>query len=169
MRVTSIAAVAANGVIGKDNDLVWKLRDDMQFFMDTTRGHHVIMGRRNFESIPAKYRPLAGRPNVVISRNAAYEAPGAVVVTSLEAALDVARAAGETEAFIIGGGQVYALALALGVVDRQLLTHVHAEPEGDTHYPAFEASQWVAECLGAQTPNERNEHGFEIWTYTRRR
>ena len=88
MRVTSIAAVATNGVIGKDNDLVWKLRDDMQFFMDTTRGHHVIMGRRNFESIPAKYRPLADRPNVVISRNAAYEAPVAVVVTSLEAALE---------------------------------------------------------------------------------
>lgn len=166
MRVTSIAAVAANGVIGKDNDLVWRLRDDMKFFMESTLGHHVIMGRRNFESIPAKYRPLADRPNIVVSRNVAYDAPGAVVVTSVEAALELARAAGETEAFIIGGGQIYALALAAGLVDRQLLTHVDAEPEGDTHYPAFEAAEWAAERLAVQEADARNEHGFEIWAYT---
>ncbi len=168
MRVTSIAAVAANGVIGKDNDLVWKLRDDMQFFMETTRGHHVIMGRRNFESIPAKYRPLADRPNIVVSRDPSYDAPGAVVVTSVEAGLDLARAAGESEAFIIGGGQIYALALAAGLVDRQLLTHVAAEPEGDTFYPAFDGAAWAGERLAVQEADARNEHGFEIWAYTRR-
>ena len=169
MRVTSIAAVATNGVIGKDNDLVWRLREDMRFFMNTTKGHHVIMGRRNFESIPEKYRPLADRPNIVISRNPDYAAPGAIVVTSLEAALELARSTGEEEAFIIGGGQIYRLALEVGAVDRQLLTHVQAEPEGDAFYPTFEESEWIAERIGEQEADERNEYGFEIWAYTRRR
>ena len=169
MRVTSIAAVATNGVIGKDNDLVWRLRDDMRFFMDTTKGHHVIMGRRNFESIPERYRPLADRPNIVVSRNPDYVAPGATVVTSVEAALDLARAAGEEEAFIIGGGQIYRVAMEAGLLDRQLLTHVQATPDGDAHYPPFDESEWLAELLGSQGVDERNEHAFEIWAYTRRR
>lgn len=169
MQVTSIAAVAENGVIGKDNDLVWKLRDDMKFFMETTKGHHVIMGRRNFESIPERYRPLADRPNVVISRDVAYVAPGAAVVHSLEAALDLARVAGETEAFIIGGGQIYAAALQADLVDRQLITHVKAEPEGDTFYPEWAFDDWSKEALWFQRADERNEFAFEICAYSRKK
>lgn len=167
MRVTSIAAVAMNRVIGKDNDLVWKLRDDMKFFMDQTRNHFVIMGRRNFESIPEKFRPLADRPNVIISRDPNYPAPGAQVVTSLAAALELAASAGESEAFIIGGGQIYAAALNAGLVDRQLITRVQASPDGDTFYPDFDASQWNANRIQVQEANERNEFDFEIWDYTR--
>ena len=89
MKVSLIAAVADNGVIGKDNDLVWSLPDDMSFFKASTQGKHVIMGRRNYESIPHKFRPLPGRPNVVMSRNESYDAGGAELVTSLDHALDL--------------------------------------------------------------------------------
>lgn len=168
MRVTCIAAVAENGVIGKDNDLVWKLRDDMKFFMETTRGHFVIMGRKNFESIPERYRPLADRPNVVITRDEAYVAPGAAVVHSLEEALDLARSAGESEAFIIGGGQIYSAALKTNQVDRQWITHVKAEPEGDTFYPEFSLEEWSKEHVRTQPADERNEFAFEICVYSRK-
>ena len=98
MRISTIAAVANNHVIGKDNDLVWTLPKDMRFFMETTAGHVVITGRRNYESIPSKYRPLKGRTNVVITRNRDYKAEGAIVVHDLRDALDKAHALGETDA-----------------------------------------------------------------------
>ncbi|MBK6626271.1 MAG: dihydrofolate reductase [Flavobacteriales bacterium] len=139
MIVSAIAAVSANGVIGRDGDLPWHLPDDMAFFQRTTRGHCVITGRLNWESIPVRYRPLKHRTNIVVTRNPAYNAPGAVVVDSLEAALDHARALGEPEAFIIGGGQLYREALAKELVHRIYLTRVHAEIEGDTHFPMLDA------------------------------
>ena len=87
MRVSLIVAVAENGVIGKDNDLIWNLPKDMQYFKETTLGHHVIMGRKNFESIPEKYRPLPNRTNIVVSRQSDYHAEGCVLVHSVEEAL----------------------------------------------------------------------------------
>ena len=123
MRISTIAAVANNNVIGKDNDLVWTLPADMRFFMETTAGHVVITGRRNYESIPNKYRPLKGRTNVVITRNRDYKAEGAIVVHDLRDALDKAHALGETECFIIGGGQIYKQALLGNMVDTQYITH----------------------------------------------
>ena len=130
MKVSTIAAVASNGVIGKDNDLVWSLPLDMKFFMQTTKGHVVVTGRKNYESIPEKYRPLKGRTNIVVTRNANYVADGAHVVHSLKDALDLARQQGETECFVIGGGQIYRQALEAGWVDAQYITHVDANPDG---------------------------------------
>ena len=170
MQISMIAAVAQNGVIGRDNDLVWRLRDDMRFFTDTTRGHHVIMGRRNFESIPERFRPLADRPNAVISRNPSYLAPGATLFTDLIAAVDWARNAGETECFIIGGAQIYASALALDLPTRLYLTHVHAAPDGDAFFPEFPPAptdRWTRTHLHAQPRDERNEHPFDIFQYDR--
>ena len=112
MKVALIVAVAKNGVIGKDNDLIWNLPKDMRFFKESTLGHHVIMGRKNFESIPKRYRPLPNRTNVVISRQNNYQFEGCVIVNSLEAALKVAQHNGDKEPFIIGGGQIYKLALS---------------------------------------------------------
>jgi len=169
MRISIIVAVAKNGVIGRDNDLVWRLRDDMKFFSDTTRGHAVITGRKNYESIPERFRPLPGRQNIVITRNAAYEAPGAQVVHSLDAALEAARAAGSVETFIIGGGQVYREALGRPDVERILLTHVDAEPEGDTFFDldALDAG-WTAYPMDvAFEADDRNEFGFQITEYVR--
>ena len=97
---------------------------DMKFFMSTTKGHVVITGRKNYESIPEAYRPLRGRTNVVITRNLDYVAEGAEVVHSLEEALSVARHAGETECFVIGGGQIYGQALKEGLVDTQYITQL---------------------------------------------
>jgi len=141
MTVSLIVAVSENGVIGKDNDLIWHLPKDMKFFKDTTMGHHVIMGRKNFESIPHKYSPLPNRTNVIITRQADYIAEGCVVVNSVEAALEIAKQNGDTEPFIIGGGQIYKLALEANLVDKIYLTKVHHTFDGDTFFPEL-SSNW---------------------------
>ena len=107
MKVSLIVAVSQNGMIGKDNDLIWHLPKDMKFFKDTTLGHHVIKGRKNFESIPHKFRPLPNRTNIVITRQSDYKADDSIVVISVEEALNVGKSNGEIEAFIIGVGQNY--------------------------------------------------------------
>lgn len=168
MRISIIVAVASNGVIGRDNDLVWRLRDDMKFFSETTRGHVVITGRKNYESIPEKFRPLPHRTNIVVTRNTEYAAPGAQVVHSLQAALDAAEATGAAEAFVIGGGEIYRQALERGDVSRVLLTHVQAKPEGDTFFDlAAVATGWDRVPLGRFEADDRNEHAFEMIEYTR--
>lgn len=167
MRISTIAAVAENGVIGKDNDLVWSLPDDMKFFMDITQGHVVVTGRRNYESIPEKYRPLRGRTNVVVTRNRDYVAQGALVAHDLSSALELARDSGETECFIIGGGQIYRQALDGGMVDTQYITHVHAEPEGDAHYPTAAWRGWTGQELGRNDGDNRHDHPFVIMRYDR--
>ena len=141
MKVSLIVAVSENGVIGKDNDLIWHLPKDMKFFKDTTMGHHVIMGRKNFESIPHKFRPLPNRINIVITRQSDYNAEGSIVVNLLEEALKVAKSNEENEAFIIGGGQIYKLALEANLIDRIYLTKIHHSFDGDTFFSALN-SNW---------------------------
>jgi len=160
MIVSLIAAVAANQVIGKDNDLVWNLPVDMQFFKETTKGHVVIMGRRNWESIPPKWRPLPGRQNVVVTRQLEFSAEGCLVVHSIDQALELARGLGEKEAFIIGGGQIYAEALRANLVDRMYLTHLDAAFKGDTLFPSFDPSEWTKTVLGSHPRDERHSCGF---------
>lgn len=135
MIVSAIAAVAENGVIGDHGTLPWNLPDDMKFFQRTTLNHHVITGRKNYESIPERFRPLRDRVNIVVTRDPAYKAPGAIVAGSLEAALDIARKAGQKEVFLIGGGQLYTEAFEKGLVDRLYLTTVHGNPSGDVKFP----------------------------------
>tara|TARA_B110000444_G_C18835006_1_gene595425 strand:+ start:1989 stop:2507 length:519 start_codon:yes stop_codon:yes gene_type:complete len=168
MRVSLIAAVADNGVIGRDNDLVWSLPDDMAFFKSITKGKHVIMGRRNYESIPEKYRPLPGRPNVVLSRNKNYDASPASLVISLDDSLSLAHKAGESEVFIIGGGQVYTMALDADVVDTMFITHVHGSPEGDAFFPDFDSSKWSLEVIDDHPSDDRHEFSFTICRYDRK-
>ncbi|MBI5110338.1 MAG: dihydrofolate reductase [Rhodocyclales bacterium] len=135
--LTLIAAVAKNGVIGKDNRLPWHLPADLRHFKALTTGHAVIMGRKTWESLPEKFRPLPGRQNIVVTRSAAYAAAGATVAGSLPDA--VAAAAGE-EAFVIGGAELYQVALPLA--DRLQLTEIDAEFDGDTWFPARDPRQW---------------------------
>ena len=168
MRISLIVAVASNGVIGRTTDLVWRLRDDMKFFSETTRGQAVITGRKNYESIPEKFRPLPHRTNIVVTRNTEYAAPGAQVVHSLQEALDAAAVAGAEEAFIIGGGEIYRQALERDEVGRALLTHVDAAPEGDSFFDLNAvAAGWDRVSHGRVEVDERNEHAFEIVEYTR--
>ena len=168
MRISIIAAVADNGVIGRDNDLAWSLPDDMAFFKAITRGRHVVMGRRNYESIPHKYRPLPGRPNIVLSHNSEYDASPARLVTSLDDALDIATSAKESECFIIGGGQVYTMALDAGVVDTMYLTHVHGSPKGDAFFPEFDSQEWTMQVIDNHPEDERHEFSFTICRYDRK-
>ena len=141
MKVSLIVAVSQNGMIGKDNDLIWHLPKDMKFFKDTTLGHHVIMGRKNFESIPHKFRPLPNRTNIVITRQSDYKAEDSIVVNSVEESLKVAKSNGENEAFIIGGGQIYKLALEANLIDRIYLTKIHHSFDGDTFFTEL-SSDW---------------------------
>ena len=141
MKVSLIVAVSQNGMIGKDNDLIWHLPKDMKFFKDTTMGHHVIMGRKNFESIPHKFRPLPNRTNIVITRQSDYKAEDSIVVNSVEESLKVAKSNGENEAFIIGGGQICKLALEANLIDKIYLTRIHHSFDGDTFFPEL-SSDW---------------------------
>ena len=164
MKVSLIVAVSENGVIGKDNDLIWHLPKDMQFFKETTMGHHVIMGRKNFESIPHKYSPLPNRTNVIITRQADYSAEGCVVVNSVEAALGIAKNNGENEPFIIGGGQIYKLALEANLVDKIYLTKIHHSFEGDTFFSELNADWKETERIDHKA-DEKHAHNYSFLTF----
>lgn len=138
MRVRILAAVAANGVIGRDGALPWRLASDLRRFRTATMGKPVIMGRRTWESLPK--RPLDGRHNIIVTRNPAYRAAGADVAHSLEAALALACASGAEEACIAGGARIYAAALPLA--DCLDLTLVRADMQGDTRFPAIDPTLW---------------------------
>ena len=154
--IVIIAAVAKNRVIGKDNTLIWNIPEDMAHFKALTSGQTVIMGRKTWESLPPRFRPLPGRRNIVISRQADFAAPGAELAASLEAALQLAAQA-ET-AFIIGGEQIYRQ--AMDVADRLEITEVDLEPEGDAWFPAIDPKRWRVDQK-AEYP------GFAFNTYRR--
>ena len=134
-RLTLIAAVARNGVIGNDNALPWRLPEDLKHFKELTLGHPIIMGRKTWSSLG---RPLPGRRNIVISRDPDFKASGGIVVASLAAAL--AACADAAEAFVIGGAEIYALALP--VAHRLQLTEIDRDFPGDTHFPGFDPAAW---------------------------
>jgi len=135
-RVYLVAAVAANGVIGAGGKLPWRLPEDLRHFKALTLGHPVIMGRKTWESLAL--RPLPGRENIVVTRSPGYGAPGAHVAASLEAAL--ALCAGESVAFVIGGGELYEAALPLA--DGLVLTEIGRDYAGDATFPQFDRAAW---------------------------
>ena len=137
MRVSIIAAVAANGVIGRAGGLPWRLPADLRRFKQITMGHHMIMGRTTYESVG---RPLPGRTTIVLTRDRSWSADGVVVAHSLNEAVEVARQAGDDEVFVTGGSSVYREGLERA--DRMYLTEVHADVDGDTVFPRWSRSQW---------------------------
>ena len=137
--IALIAAVARNGAIGRDNELLFREPADQRHFRDTTMGCPVIMGRKTWDSLPARFRPLPGRRNLVLSRSATFEAEGAEVVTGLDDAL--ARTADAPRVFVIGGAQLYTLALPSA--DELVLTEIDADLPGDAFFPAWDRSQFV--------------------------
>ena len=160
MIISIIAAVAKNRVIGKDNDLVWKLPRDMKYFMDTTSGHHVIMGRKNYESLPHKFRPLKNRINIVVTRQSGYTAPGTVIVNSIHDGLDYAENNGESEVFIIGGGEIYAESME--VVSRMYITEVKESFEGDTFFPEFDRNLWREVSRTPNFPDDKHQFAYDF-------
>ena len=160
MSVLSIVvAHSRDRVIGRDGDLPWHLPSDLRRFRELTGGHAVIMGRRTWESIPDRFRPLPGRRNLVLTRDASYEAPGAEVFGDLASAL----AACEGDAFVIGGGRVYGEALPLA--DRAFVTRVDADVDGDVFFPELPAAEWSRTDAGE--PIVENGLPFVFETYER--
>ena len=141
-RLVLIAAVARNGAIGRDNGLLFREGADKRHFRDTTMGCPVIMGRKTWDSLPTRFRPLPGRRNLVLSRDASFQAAGAEVVASLEKALTLVDAAADApRVFVIGGAQLYALALPRA--DELVLTEIDADLAGDVFFPPWDRSQFV--------------------------
>ena len=138
MRLSIVAAVARGGVIGRDNAIPWRIPEDARHFRALTMGHPVVMGRRTWDSLPDRYRPLPGRRNVVLSRNADWQEEGAERASSLEGALQLLE--GVPQVFVIGGADVYATALPL--TDELLLTEIDADVDGDTLFPPFAAAEF---------------------------
>ncbi|MEZ4720539.1 MAG: dihydrofolate reductase [Flavobacteriales bacterium] len=161
MIISLIVATAKNGVIGVNGDLPWRLPRDMKFFSETTRGHHVLTGRKNYESIPKKFRPLPGRTNLVITRNADFTEEGIFAFDSINKAIDHARNHNETELFIIGGGEIYRQCIERA--DRIYLTQVEAKIEGDTHFPELDQRDWNRQLLFEQPQDD--VHNFAFKTY----
>jgi len=161
MRLSIIAALSSNNVIGRDNDLPWHLSTDLKRLKALTMGHHMIMGRKTYDSIG---RPLPGRTIVVITRDPSFAAEGVKIVHSLEDAIQVA--AGDDEPFIAGGAQIFEQAIHRA--DRMYLTRVHAEVEGDTWFPDFDdVSEWQLTDSEHFDAGEKNDYPFSFLTYDR--
>lgn len=165
MTVSFIAAVSLNGVIGKSGDLPWSFPDDMAFFKKVTKGHSVIMGRKNFESIPHRFRPLPHRDNYIITRQENYTADGCYVLNSMEDAIARCRENGEDEIFIIGGAQIYRHALKHDLANRMYITWIHKNYPGDTFFPAIDFSRWKTQTISVHPADERHEAPFSIIQY----
>lgn len=162
MRITLIAAVAENGVIGRENALPWHLPADLARFKRRTEGHVVIMGRRTFESVG---QPLPRRRSIVVTRKHDFRAPGAEIAHSLEEAIERGRETETDEIFILGGAEIYALALP--DVDRLELTIVHAEIIGDTFFPELDLGEWTLLEDERHEADDRHDYAFSFRIYER--
>ncbi|GAB4147103.1 MAG: dihydrofolate reductase [Bacteroidia bacterium] len=163
MKISIIVAAAENNAIGKDNRLLWRLPNDMKFFKEKTEGHCVITGRRNYESIPEKFRPLPGRTNIIVTRQTDYPAPGAVVKGSIEEALEYCRDQGEQEAFIIGGGEIYLQ--SMDIADTLYITRVHASYDADTFFPDVDQKIWKEVWREEHAADEKHAVAFTFLKY----
>lgn len=151
-KISLIAALGKNRAIGKDNRLIWNIPGDLPRFKALTSGHPVLMGRKTWESLPEKSRPLPGRTNIVITRDTSYKAPGAILAQSFPQALSLARdAEGADEIFAIGGQQVYECALPFAT--NLYLTLVEDEQEGDAFFPSYE-DQFTKETFREELEHE---------------
>ncbi len=160
MRLSIIAAMSANRVIGRNNSLPWKLPADLKRFKNLTMGHHLLMGRKTFESIG---QPLPGRTTVVITRQSRYSPTGVLVAHSVEQALQLA--AQDSEVFVAGGAQIYQQMLPRA--DRLYLTSLDKEFEGDAAFPDFDASDWQLIFQETRGPDEKNSYHYSFLTYER--
>jgi dihydrofolate reductase len=165
MTIASIVAVAKNNVIGKDNKLIWKLPADMKYFKDMTEGCVVITGRKNYESIPEKFRPLPNRINIVITRQKDYAAFGAFVVGSITEAINLAKKVvfKDKRIFIIGGAEIYKQ--TMDIIDELFVTEIHHEFEGDAFFPEIDKKKWK-ECVRVSNKvDEKNKYDYDYCAY----
>jgi len=160
--LTIIVAAGENDAIGKDNKLIWHLSDDLKRFKSLTNGHHIIMGRKTFESFP---KPLPNRTHIVISRQENYKVPdGVIVVNSLEDAIDASR--NDKEPFVIGGGEIYKQAMPLA--NKIELTRVHESFDADTFFPKIDSTIWKEINNTFHNKDEHHDYAFSFLTYTKK-
>ncbi|MCF2516660.1 dihydrofolate reductase [Dyadobacter sp. CY351] len=164
MQISIIVAVSENGVIGKDNQLLWRLPDDLKHFKQLTLGHPMIMGRKTFESIG---KPLPGRTSIVITSQKDFNAEGILVAHSLDEALDVARSLEESEAFVIGGGEIYKQSMPLA--DRLYVTEVKTIIDGDTYFEITDPGAWKETERIVREVDERHKWKFEFVNYIKQK
>ena len=155
MILSIIAALDEEGGIGFENQIPWHLPGDLGRFKKLTMGHHLILGRKTYQSIG---KPLPGRMMIILSRNPDYTLAGSLVAGSLQDALEIARDAGESEAFVIGGADIYQLALPLA--DRMYLSHVHTTIKADVYFPEYETENWLKICEQEFPADEANPVGY---------
>ncbi|KKB13030.1 diacylglycerol kinase [Devosia geojensis] len=167
VKIAMIAAVAENGVIGAHQTIPWRIPSDMAFFKRTTMGKPLVMGRKQFETVG---KPLPGRANIVVTRQAGYAPDGVIVMSGLDEAIAHARAIaardGADEVMIVGGGEIYRQAISLA--DRLYISHVALSPEGDVTFPVIEASEWKVVEEPDVPPGEKDGAAFRVKVYERR-
>lgn len=160
--ITLIAAVGDNNVLGKDNKIIWHLPDDFKHFKELTSHHYIIMGRKTFESFP---KPLPNRTHIIITRQIDYQVPeNCFVVHSLDEAIQLANTT--EEVFVIGGGEIYNLALS--IADKIELTQIHSSFEGDVFFPEFSKENWVLTKEFYHPKDEKHLHDFTFQTFIKK-
>ncbi len=159
--ITLIVAVGKNNELGKENDLVWHLPNDFKRFKKLTTGHHIIMGRKTFESFP---KPLPNRVHVVITRNEKYKREGTIIVHSMKEALQIAK--NDTQPFIIGGGEIYSLGIPHA--DKIELTRVHGSFDADTFFPEIQINEWELIKEEHHDIDEHHKYAYTYLTYLRK-
>lgn len=163
MIISLIAALDRQRGIGKDNQLPWRLPADLKRFRELTTGHHLIVGRKTYESIG---KPLPNRTLIIVTRQPGFQAEGCLIVNSVETALALAEARGESEVFVIGGAEIYAQTLSLA--DRLYLTFVDAKVTADAFFPAYEAAYWVEQETIPHAADEKNPFALTFKTLVRK-
>lgn len=164
MTLSIIAALGNNNVIGRDGQLPWHMPADLKRFKQLTTGHHLLMGRRTYESVG---KPLPGRITVVITRAHDFSPAGVAIARSIDEAISKAEATGDREVFIGGGTEIFNQTLHLA--NRMYLTRIHAEPEGDTYFPEFDdVNEWHLVDSEHYEADERNPYPYSFLTYERR-
>jgi dihydrofolate reductase len=160
--IALVVAVAENGVIGRDNQLIWRLPNDLKHFKNITLGHPIIMGRRTYEAIG---RPLPGRTNIVVTRQPDWQAEGTETTYSVPEALELAQTYDEN-IFVIGGAEIYRQSLS--AVDTVYLTEVHHSFEGDVTFPDLNKTEWREETRERHEPDEKHDYAYSFVTLRRR-
>lgn len=160
MKISLIVATSENDVIGKDGSIPWHIPADLKHFKTLTMGHHIIMGRKTYESIG---KPLPGRINIILTKNPGYKADGCIVADSLQKAINIAREQKNSEVFIIGGEEIFKLVLPMA--DRVYLTRVHEKFDGDAYLPKLDPVKWKQVSCQVHLRDEQNPYPFDFCVY----